>query len=161
MGEKMSQDIINNILESIGYRIDKENKVRCTIDYSGGAKDNCCRDANLDIAQGFQDINPILFILIGEILGNVLSGALPFNVAASIANLLNFVGQIIETYSSQQVYFQSGPGRYYNPEYRNVTNSFCKNESNMISGDTISDMLKTIVILNKRIELLEKKLESD
>lgn len=157
----MDQNTINNILRNIGYKIDEEKKVRCTIDYSGGAKDNCCRDANLDIEQGFQDLNPILFILIGEILGNVLSGALPFNVAASVANLLNLVGQIIETYSSQQVYFQSGPGRYYDPVYRNVTNSFCKNESNFISGDTISDMLKTIVILNKRIELLEKKLESD
>lgn len=53
-----------------------------------------------DIPNGFQDVDPQLFILIGEILGNILSGRLPFNVQNALGNWLQLVGQVIETYNA-------------------------------------------------------------
>lgn len=83
-----------------------------------------------DIPDGFQSLDPQLFVLIGEILGNIVSGRLPFNVQNAIGNWLQLVGQVIETYNAQQQYFQSGPGRYFHPKNFNVANQFCpQNES--------------------------------
>lgn len=78
-----------------------------------------------DMPGGFQRINPMLFIVIGDILGDLMSGKLPFNVQNALGNWIQLVGQAIETYSSQQQYFQSGPGRYYSPKNLNITNSMC------------------------------------
>lgn len=89
-----------------------------------------------DMPGGFQKINPTLFIVIGDILGDVMAGKLPFNVQNAIGNWIQLVGQSIETYSSQQQYFQSGPGRYYSPENLNVTNSFCPSASSEASASS-------------------------
>lgn len=83
-----------------------------------------------DIPNGFQHLDPQLFILIGEILGNIISGNVPFNVQNALGNWLQLVGQVIETYNAQQQYFQGGPGRYFNPENYNVSNSFCNTSQN-------------------------------
>ena len=45
----------------------------------------------------FQNVNPELFIVVGELLGNVLSNELPFNVQNAVGNWLQLVGQAIET----------------------------------------------------------------
>ncbi|MGN0144219.1 MAG: hypothetical protein ACI398_04500 [Clostridium sp.] len=82
-----------------------------------------------DMPGGFQRINPLLFIIIGQILGDAAAGRMPFNVQNAVGNWIQLVGQAIETYSSQQSYFQSGPGRYYNPENLNITNTLCPSES--------------------------------
>lgn len=103
------------------------------IDLSGGAYSNTCRNDNLDILFGFQDIDPMLLTTFTEILGNIMAGNLPTNVTDALGNWLQLVSAIISTYISQQQYQQSGPGRYYNPVYRNVTNPFCSNPS--ISDD--------------------------
>lgn len=100
-------------------------KYKVDIDPTGGAANNCCINQNLDIPCGFQDINPTVFIILGEVVGDLLSGQLPFNVANAVANWLNLIGQIVETYATQQVYSESGPGRYYSPLYKNVANPFC------------------------------------
>lgn len=92
-----------------------------------------------DMPGGFQRINPMLFIVIGDILGDVMAGNLPFNVQNSIGNWIQLVGQAIETYSSQQQYFQSGPGRYYSPENLNITNPLCPEVSKVQSGTSVSD----------------------
>ncbi|WP_160686829.1 hypothetical protein [Clostridium sp. C2-6-12] len=84
----------------------------------------CC-----DIPNGFQALNPDLFVVIGEVLGNILAGNMPFNVQNAVGNWLQLVGQAIETYNAQQQYFQGGPGRYFNPKYYNVTNPFCNTTS--------------------------------
>lgn len=84
----------------------------------------CC-----DIPNGFQSLNPELFVIIGEILGNIMAGNMPFNVQNAVGNWLQLVGQAIETYNAQQQYFQGGPGRYFNPKYYNETNSFCNTPS--------------------------------
>lgn len=83
-----------------------------------------------DIPNGFQELDPQLFILIGEILGNIISGNLPFNVQNALGNWLQLVGQVIETYNAQQQYFQGGPGRYFSTENYNVSNSFCNTSQN-------------------------------
>lgn len=86
---------------------------------------NSCNMGCSDIPNGFQSLNPELFVIIGEILGNIVAGNLPFNVQNAVGNWLELVGQAILTFNAQQQYFQGGPGRYFNPKNYNVTNSFC------------------------------------
>lgn len=134
MGNSNNINIISELMkalgcenyESIKSNYCKEKCCKCKIDPSGGADSNCCNNINLDIQGGFQDIDPILFSIIGEILGNIFAGKLPFNVANSVANFLALIGQIIGTYVAQQQYQQSGPGRFFDPAYKNVANPFCQ-----------------------------------
>lgn len=126
-------NFIEEILNYLGYKkvnadnSEKNNSKKqqyCKIDYSGGADSNCCADVNMDIPNGFQDLDPILFLVVGELIGNIIAGSTPFNVANAISNYLNLIGQVIETYAGQQAYFQGGPGRLYNKKYKNITNPF-------------------------------------
>ncbi|MCI6691393.1 MAG: hypothetical protein MR510_02710 [Clostridium sp.] len=82
-----------------------------------------------DIPNSFQTLHPELFIIIGEILGNIVAGSVPFNVQNSIGNWLQLVGQAILTYNAQQQYFQAGPGRYYEARNYNIVNPFCSSSS--------------------------------
>lgn len=82
-----------------------------------------------DLPGGFQDIDPQLYLVLGELLGNVIAGNLPINVSNSIGNWIELLGQVILTYSAQQQYFQNGPGRFYSPIYKNVGNPFCQSRS--------------------------------
>lgn len=107
----------------------------------GYEKDPCA-----DIPGGFQDLDPITFVIIGEIIGDVLSGQLPFNTANTIANILILVGQIIEAVGTQQQYQEEGPGNIYNIGNKNINNPNCSN---------LEDTIKK---LEKRIEILEGKL---
>ena len=75
----------------------------------------------------FQNVNPELFIVVGELLGNVIANELPFNVQNAVGNWLQLVGQAIEAYNAQQQYYQQGPGRYFTPDSFNVYNPFCQN----------------------------------
>ncbi|MDO5515946.1 MAG: hypothetical protein Q4F66_00220 [Clostridium sp.] len=78
-----------------------------------------------DIPNGFQAMYPELFVVIGEIIANIISRKLPINVQDAFGNWLQLIGQVILTYNAQQQYFQSGPGRYFSPIYYNVSNPFC------------------------------------
>lgn len=78
-----------------------------------------------DVFNGFQKLYPELFIVMGEIIGNIISRKLPANVQNSFGNWLQLIGQAILTYNAQQQYFQGGPGRYFSPIYYNVSNPFC------------------------------------
>lgn len=80
----------------------------------------CC-----DIPNGFQSLNPQLFVIIGEMLGDILSESIPFNVQIALGNWLVLVGQALLTYNSQQLYFEQGPGRCFNPRNFNVDNPLC------------------------------------
>ena len=153
---KNEDDVSNNIPE---------------VDPSGGGNSNFCANLNLDIPGGFQDINPIVFITIGELIGNIIAGNVPFNVAVAISNWLNLVGQAIETYGAQQQYFQNGPGRYYDLRYKNVNNPFCScnsKESNYNSEDNSegsnkksSESLEIIIEeLKDQIEKLKTRVTS-
>lgn len=88
----------------------------------------------------FQNVNPELFIVVGELLGNVIANELPFNVQNAVGNWLQLVGQAIETYNAQQQYYQQGPGRYFTPDSFNVDNPFCQNnQQGEQSGSTVSN----------------------
>lgn len=92
-----------------------------------------------DIPNGFQSLHPELFVIIGEILGAIMAGNLPFNLQNAIGNWFELLGQVILTYNSQQQYFQSGPGRYFSPKNFNVTNPFCPGNSTDTSSPGVSD----------------------
>lgn len=142
-----SYEYLTNMIDTL--KKESEKGPKCTIDCSGGADTNCCKFFDLDVSYGFQDVNPMLFVVVGEVIANVLSGNLPINVANSISNIMNLVGQILETYSAQQLYQQSGPGRIYSPAYKNVANPFCN------SSNTSSEQKQIIDILEKMLECIK------
>ncbi|MGG7097258.1 hypothetical protein [Clostridium sardiniense] len=111
-----------------------------------------------DIPGGFQDLHPQLFVLIGDIMGQIMVGDMPFNVQNSIGNWFELIGQVILTYSAQQQYFQNGPGRYYNRKYKNVGNPFC--ETNPTPDNQSLDYNKEILSLKNNIKSLTKEIES-
>lgn len=136
-----------------------------------GVADDDCRCGDSDIPGGFQDLNPMLFIVIAQILGDVMANQLPFNLQNAIGNWLTLVGQSILTFNSQQQYFQGGPGRYYNPIYRNSANPFCESTVDESGANTSGTSSKSSgksskssnndgnKELQKRIETLENELE--
>ena len=111
--------------------------------YSASSNSNTNENSNNlgcdDIPNGFQSLSPELFVIIGEILGAIMAGNLPFNLQNAIGNWFELLGQVILTYNSQQQYFQSGPGRYFSPENFNVTNPFCPGNSTGTSSPGVSD----------------------
>lgn len=137
------------------------------------------REACSDIPGGFQDIPPQLLLVIGELLGNVMAGNLPFNIQNVVGNWLQLVGQAIEVFNAQQQYYQGGPGRMYNPIYRNAANPFCssssgesqtnvasnkKSSSNSSTNKTqpnneIYQLKQSIESLTKQIEELQKQID--
>ena len=90
-----------------------------------GNNNNNNNDGCNDIPGGFQDMNPELFAIIGEIIGQIAAGKMPFNVQNAIGNWLQLVGQVILTYNAQQQYLESGPGKYYDIKNKNIQNSYC------------------------------------
>ena len=130
---------IDEFLKKYGYE---------KVDLSAGAFTNIFNQLNLDIPGGFQDINPLLFITIGEILGDIMAGNMPYNVANSVSNFFLLVGQILEACSVQIQYEEIGPGRFYSPLYKNIENPYCND-----------DFTKEIKELTCRIDKIEKKLE--
>ena len=95
--------------------------------------EGCC-----DIPNGFQSLNPELFVAIGGILGEIMAGNLPFNVQNALGNWFELLGQVILTYNAQQQYFQGGPARYFNPKNYNVANQFCNTNQNNTTQNSSS-----------------------
>lgn len=144
----MSNDYLNSfdeILKYCGYNKRDSTKNdnntesdEAEIDPTAGASTNECRNANLDLAFGFQDADPMLLTVVSEVISNALSQNIPTNVADSFGNWLQLVAQVLFMFIAQQQYQQSGPGRYYNPAYRNVTNPFCSNPTQSDGGEPVS-----------------------
>lgn len=113
-----------------------------------------------DIPNGFQNLPPELVVLIAELLGNIIAGKIPFNLQNIIGNWFELLGQVILTFNAQQQYFQSGPGRYYDPKNFNITNPFCNNSTSNASSNTSSTSSKsnTDIDINK-LENLEKQVQ--
>lgn len=97
----------------------------------------------------FQNVNPELFIVVGELLGNVLANELPFNVQNAVGNWLQLVGQAIETYNAQQQYYQQGPGRYFTPDSFNVDNPQCQKAESTTSSSSGQSTPSTDEVLPK------------
>lgn len=124
MNDYMNENINNN---------NNNNNTSDSSTFTSGTQDFACGQ---DIPNGFQGVNPQLVLLVGEILGNVMSQSMPFNLQNFIGNWLQLVGQIIETYNAQQQYMQAGPGRYYDIRNININNPFCQDNNPSTAGAT-------------------------
>lgn len=175
----------DDILKSFGYTKCKKRKNE---DYENTDKDNCstnfnyknienkCKNINSDILFGFQDIDPMLLLVLSELLSNAISGDLPASLLNAYGNWLQLVGQVIETFNAQQQYSESGPGLYYSPENRNIFNPYCPNSypdngvedrgskykkrkksSKKKDNDEIQELKKEITILKKEIKELKEQ----
>ncbi len=117
--DKCNFNSFEDIMKACGYSFDEEGNIDwCSFDedsYIG------CKD----MTGGFQSVYPQLFVLVGEVIGAIISEKIPINEHDSFVNWLQLIGQVILTYNAQQQYFQGDPGRYFNPKYYNVTNPFC------------------------------------
>lgn len=138
---------------------------------------NECKYANLDAQNGFQDVPPILITTLTEIIANIVSGRMPVNLANSFGNWIQLVAQVIAVYNSQQQYQQSGPGRSFDPAYKNIDNPFCENQSkldgaeqvakvkkknkktNNIREDNTGEIKEIIIALQKENEELKRELQ--
>lgn len=160
-------EFINEFSSLFENNFNNKNNSNCN--NSGTSNNSASSDPNeqcSDVPGGFQDLHPQMFVLIGDIIGQVMSGNMPFNIQNSIGNLFELIGQVILTYSAQQQYFQNGPGRYYNRKYKNVGNPFCEQNptpGNVNDGTTSSINTTESTTTNKNIKYEEeiKKLKSD
>ena len=147
-------------------------KTTIRFDPTAGASTNQCRNANLDLLFGFQDADPMFLVVIGEIVSNIISGKIPVNVAGAFGNWLQLIAQVITLFNAQQQYQQSGPGRYYNPIYRNASNPFCENTVDESGANTVGTSSRSSgksstttsndsnnKELQKRVESLENEIE--
>lgn len=151
--DKYNLNSFEDILKACGYSFDKDGNI--DMDNSDFDEDSFigCKD----MTGGFQNIYPQLFVLIGEVVGAIISEKLPINVQNSFGNWLQLIGQVILTYNAQQQYFQGGPGRYFNPKYYNVSNSFCHETDYVADGETKSDVNLSSVN-KKKMRNLEKEI---
>ena len=124
------------------------------IDLSAGAKNNNCRFCNLDVLGGFQDVSPMFLSVIVELISNVIAENIPSNVSNALGNWLQMVSTQMTLYIGQQQYQESGPGRLYNPAYRNVSNPLCNNNT----SDS-SNYKKEIKELNRSIKELKSQIK--
>ncbi|ACD51556.1 hypothetical protein ST12_12680 [Clostridium botulinum] len=126
--------------------------------YSSESQSNDNTNCN-DIPGGFQNLNPQVFITLGELLGNIMSANLPFNVQNALGNWLQLVGQTILTFNSQQQYFQGGPGRYYNLKYKNVANPFCPTPTSQTDTSQTSDSYEPLKTNTKSLNKYESEIK--
>ena len=135
--DKCNFNSFEDITKACGYSFDEDGNIDwCSFDedsYIG------CKD----MTGGFQSVYPQLFVLVGEVIGAIISEKLPINVQNAFGNWLQLIGQVILTYNAQQQYFQGGPGRYFNPKYYNVSNSFCTDTDYVQDGEVKSDHKKS------------------
>lgn len=161
---------------------DSEQCNNCIFGNSNANASESSRNAFSDIPGGFQDADPQLLNLISTIIANMTAQNLPFNVQNVIGNWLQLLGQAILTFNAQQQYYQGGPGRVYNPIYRNAANPFCpdgsdesqanistsrkktyknkkKTDSNITSDESIKELKNSIKELNNEIIELRGDIE--
>lgn len=111
------------------YNSSNNKSDNCKFGNKNAEADEASRCADSDIPGGFQDMNPQLLVVGTSLLGAILAGKMPFNVQNAVANWLMMLAQSIELFNAQQQYFQGGPGRIYNPIYRNAANPYCSDST--------------------------------
>ena len=79
----------------------------------------------------------MLITVLGEVVGSILSGNMPTNVANAFGNWVQLIAQVIVMFNAQQQYSQAGPGRYYSPDYRNISNPFTAEPSTSDGNEQI------------------------
>ena len=162
--------MFDDFMKNCGYDFSeyKDNNSSENEESPPGVADDNCRCGDSDIPGGFQDLNPQALIAIASILGINIASKLPFNTQNAVGNFLELLGQVIITFNAQQQYFQGGPGRYYNPIYRNAANPFCPDTTDESSKNTpdhinkrkrkTSNGTQNNTILLRRIESLENEI---
>lgn len=141
----VNNDDIDSILKLYGYEKNPDFK----------HKDSTYN--NIDIEGGFQDMNPLIFVIIGEVIGDIISENLPFNVGNTFSNLIILIGQIIETYGTQQEYYENGPGNIFNPNNKNIGNEEYTNEFQSLKNE-VCDVNKRVNEVYKILEKIQEKL---
>ena len=133
-------DNLEDLLKSYGYTSSSDTYNNNNNNNNNCNNNNCNNNTEgcNDIPNGFQNLPPELVVLIAELLGNIIAGKIPFNLQNIIGNWFELLGQVILTFNAQQQYFQSGPGRYYDPKNFNVSNPFCTNTSTSTTSTTSS-----------------------
>jgi len=131
-------DSFEDLARACGYTNCNKSSNNANDASNNKTTNNSCNMGCSDIPNGFQSLNPELFTVIGEILGNIVAGSIPSNIQNSVGNWLELVGQVILTFNAQQQYFQSGPGRYFNNANYNVANPFCNTTSTNTTPNTSS-----------------------
>ncbi|WP_315079055.1 hypothetical protein [uncultured Clostridium sp.] len=145
-------DYMQNNQNTSDWDCDNQN---CNSDTQSSNNNINCND----IPGGFQNLNPQVFITLGELLGNIMSANLPFNVQNAIGNWLQLVGQTILTFNSQQQYFQGGPGRYYNLKYKNVANPFCPAQRTQTDTNQTGDSYEPLKTSTKSLNKYESEIK--
>ncbi len=153
-----------DLARACGYTNSHKDSDNTSETSNNNATNESCNMGCYDIPNGFQSLNPQLFVAIGGILGDILAGSIPANVQAALGNWLLLVGQAIVTFNAQQIYFQQGPGRYFNPQNYNVDNPFCQttsqNTTQNNSSSKNSKKFKQKVKKKTRILIIIKKSSS-
>ena len=111
---------VEDLLRHFGYK-------KCRVDPSGGASSNECKNVDLDLYMGFQDLDPMMLVVIAQLFANEISNNLTSSQLNAYGNWLQMIGQTMQLFIAQQQYEEAGPGRYYNRDYKNVANPFCIN----------------------------------
>lgn len=151
--DKNNFNSFEDIMKVCGYSFDKDGN----IDWSSFDENSYI--GYTDITGGFQDIYPQLFVLVGEVIGAIVSEKLPINVQGSFGNWLQLIGQVILTYNAQQQYFEDGPGRYFNSKNYNVSNSFCSNNDKEVKNDNKKASKYKIKVKNLEKEIKSLKIQ--
>ena len=107
-----------------------------------------------------QDVHPEALLLATELLGNLSSLQMPFNVQNLIGNWLQLIGQIILVFNAQQQLWQNGPGHYYNRCNKNIGNTMQTENGDVLRKQAdMQAMQAEIVQLRQRLDQLQWQLE--
>lgn len=101
-----------------------------------------------------QELSPESLLLAAELLGNLSSLQMPFNVQNLLGNWLQLLGQIILTFNAQQQLWQSGPGACYS---RYGADSGGTQSSGAGQQTRLQAMETEIARLRQRLERLEQQ----
>ena len=110
-----------------------------------------------DIPGGFQDLNPQLFSVIGQVVGMAISGNLPFNIQNAVGNWLMLVGQVIITFNAQQQYFQSNKSSAYSQ----TGESTSKGKKTAKTSSDMEHLRKEVDRLSLELERLRKEVHGE
>lgn len=112
------------------------------------------------VEETLQDAHPEGVLLLAELLGNISSYHMPFNVQNLIGNWLQLIGQIILVFNAQQQFWQSGPGHCYNRCNKNIDNTTTTMDhtTRCQNGMSEQQILEEIAALRIRLEQLEQRL---
>lgn len=108
-----------------------------------------------------QDVHPESMLLAAELIGNLSSLKMPFNIQNLIGNWLMLIGQIILVFNAQQQFWQNGPGHYYSRCTKDIGNTIIQDNGDtqntgQRSRQSIEEELNQ---LRSRIDQLQKDLE--